>query len=355
MNKIISSLPDSSNSHEVFIIAEGGVNHNGTLKDALELVEAAKDAGCDAIKFQTWKTELVYDSKLSVTPEYQKRAMGVSKSEFQIIRDLELSWSDFRVIKKHAEKIGIIFFSTPDEKVSLDFLIELDVPIIKIASQDLTNDILIRQVLATGKPIILSTGASTLAEVAHAVELLENAPKLYLLHCVSAYPTPAVEANLSCISTLSAAFGRPIGFSDHTNGNATALIALGLGARIFEKHLTLDLEQKGPDHQASLIPTEMWDYCKHLREGVLSLGNGKKAILEIERDVRSAFMRFPVAGADIQKGELIKEGDVNLVKTSTGIPSKYWDLLFASKSNKLILKGSVLKWSDLIFEENSEF
>jgi len=354
VNKILSSLPDSSNSDSVFIIAEGGVNHNGTLNDALELVEAAKDAGCDAIKFQTWKTELVYDSKLSLVPEYQKRAVGVSKSEFQIIKDLELSWSDFRAIKAHAEKIGIIFFSTPDEKVSLDFLMELDVPIIKIGSQDLTNDILIRQVLATGKPIILSTGASTLSEVAHAVELLMNAPKLYLLHCVSAYPTPAVEANLSCISTLAAAFSRPIGFSDHTNGTATALVALGLGARIFEKHLTLDLKQEGPDHQASLIPTEMQKYCKHLREGILSLGNGQKAILEIERDVRSAFMRFPVASVDIQKGESIKEGDVNLVKTLNGIPSKYWDLLFTSKSNKLILKGSVLKWSDLIFEENSE-
>ncbi len=338
--------------NNVFIIAEAGVNHNGDLNVAKKLVDVAANCGCDAVKFQTWKTEKVYCQERSIKPEYQKRTTDKEESEFDTIKKLELSFEEFRELKAYCDALDILFLSTPDEQESANFLIdELRVPIIKTASQDVTNIPFLRYLGGKKMPLVFSTGAATLVEVLEGVEaILNESDKLIILHCVSSYPAPLEDLNLNVISRLAAITNCPVGFSDHTRGIEAACAALALGARFFEKHFTLSHDQKGPDHQASLIPEELAFYVSTLRALHLALGDGRKRIMPSEIENRKAFRRFLVSSRNIQKGERVGLDDFHFKKVSAGIaPKQIYDILGASAAVD-IQEGEVIQWKQFKFE-----
>ena len=328
-----------------FIIGEAGVNHNGSLSVALDLVEAAAASGCDAVKFQTWRTERVYSPALSLKPAYQLAGTPADESEFDTIRKLELSYDDFREIKTACDRRGITFISTPDEIESAEFLVGLGVPFLKIASQDVTNVPLLEQFSQLGVPLLVSTGAATLAEVAAAVEAVSRrCNDVALLHCVSSYPVAIEYMNLGAITRLSSAFGLPVGLSDHSVSADAALVAVGLGARIFEKHLTLDSSAEGPDHQASMMPDQLKDYGDRIRAAFDGLGNGVKRVMAIEEDVREAFSRYLVANSSLPAGHVVAMEDLDFRKTAGGIAPKHLDLVVGATLRRSVFEGTTLTW-----------
>ena len=332
----------------LFIIAEAGVNHNGNIDTAFQLVDAAVKAGCDAVKFQTWVTEKVYSRDKSIKPEYQVRTTDAAESEFDTIKKLELSYEDFKHIKSYCDQKGILFFSTPDEDDSADFLARLGVGLMKTASQDVTNIPFLRHIARLGMPVIFSTGACTLAELAEGVETISaETNELVILHCVSSYPAPVDQMNLSLISNLRRIFGCPVGLSDHTAGTEAACAAVALGARVFEKHLTLDKSMSGPDHQASLNPEEMLHYCQTLRGIRSALGDGVKRIMPCEENTRKAFRRFIVAACDLPAGTILRAEDCCFKKVVDGISPRYLELVVGSQLTADVAEDTVLTWAML--------
>lgn len=323
---------DAEAGNGIFVIAEAGVNHNGELKLALELVDAARAAGCDAIKFQTWITDKVYSRSRSLKPDYQLAGTAASESEYDTIRRLELSHADFARIKAHCDRTGILFFSTPDEGESARFLAELGVTLMKTASQDVTNLPFLRDVASLGLPVIYSTGACTMAELAAGVEAIRALnPNLAILHCVSSYPAPLDQMNLKVIPVLRSMFGLPVGFSDHTTGIEAACAALALGARIFEKHLTLDRALSGPDHQASLMPEEMARYTQTLRALEGALGDGHKRIMPCEENTRLAFRRYIVVDRALAAGHRLGAADISFKKVGAGLDPSLVGLVLGAR------------------------
>jgi N,N'-diacetyllegionaminate synthase len=333
---------------DLFVIAEAGVNHNGKVETALQLVDAAVRAGCNAVKFQTWITENVYSRDKSVKPEYQSRTTSAIESEFETIKNLELSYEDFGRIKGYCDQQGILFFSTPDEVDSADFLVRLGVGLMKTASQDVTNTPFLRYVARLGMPVIFSTGACTLTELAEGVEtILAETLELIILHCVSSYPAPPEHMNLSLIPNLQHMFGCPVGLSDHTTGAEIACAAVALGARVFEKHLTLDKTMSGPDHQASLDPQEMLLYCRSLRSVRTALGDGVKRIMPSEENTRRAFRRFVVAARDLPAGTVISPLDIHFKKVVDGIAPRYLDLVIGAQITARVAADTAITWEML--------
>jgi N,N'-diacetyllegionaminate synthase len=333
---------------DLFVIAEAGVNHNGKVETALQLVDAAVRGGCNAVKFQTWITEKVYSRDKSVKPEYQSRTTSAIESEFETIKNLELSYEDFGRIKGYCDQKGILFFSTPDEVDSADFLARLGVGLMKTASQDVTNTPFLRYVARLGLPVIFSTGACTLTELAEGVEtILAETLELIILHCVSSYPAPAEHMNLSLIPNLQHMFGCPVGLSDHTTGAEIACAAVALGARVFEKHLTLDKTMSGPDHQASLDPQEMLHYCRSLRSVRAALGDGVKRIMPSEENTRRAFRRFLVAARDLPAGTVIGPLDIHFKKVVDGIAPRYLDLVIGAQITARVAADTAITWEML--------
>ena len=329
----------------LFIIAEAGVNHNGDLDTALRLVDAALEAGCDAIKFQTWITEKVYCTHRSLKPEYQARATDAMESEFDTIKKLELPFDAFRRIKDYCDQRGILFFSTPDELDSAKFLVELGVPLMKTASQDVTNTPFLRHLSGLGLPIIFSTGACSLPELAEGVEAVSaHTQEIIILHCLSSYPAPPEQLNLSVIPGLAAMFGFSVGFSDHTTGVEAACAAVALGARVFEKHLTLDRNMPGPDHQASLDPAAMQTYCRALRAVHQALGDGVKRVMPCEMDARNAFGRFIVAARDLPGGSVLLESDCLFKKVVEGIAPKHLEMVVGRTLLHAVAADTPIAW-----------
>ena len=249
-----------------FIIAEAGVNHNGSVELAKKLIDAAKDAGADAVKFQTFKAESVV-VKDAQKAEYQKETTGEG-SQYEMIKKLELTEEDFRELADYAKEKDIMFLSSPFDKESVDLLNELDVPAFKVGSGEITNLPLLRYIAKKEKPIILSTGMSTLGEIEEALDVIrsEGVEDIILLHCVSNYPARIEDVNLRALGTLKQAFKLPVGFSDHTLGITAPIAAVALGACVIEKHFTLDRNLPGPDHKASLEPEELKEMAKAIRE-----------------------------------------------------------------------------------------
>ena len=304
----------------LFIIGEAGVNHDGRLVTAKTLVDVAVNAGCDAVKFQTWITEKVYSRELSVKPEYQRRSTGDEESVYDTIKKLELPLEALVELKKYCDDRGILFFSTPDEQDSADFLIDLGVTLMKSGSQDVTNLPFLRYLARLGIPLIFSTGAATEAELSAAVSVLETErAQFMMLHCVSSYPAPLNELNLRLIPALHEKYGVPVGFSDHTLGTDAASAAVALGARVLEKHFTLAKDAPGPDHQASATPNELRHYVDVLRSIHRGLGDGVKRIMPSEEDTRNAFRRFLVTSHPIVEGSVLGADDFVFKKVSTGI------------------------------------
>jgi N,N'-diacetyllegionaminate synthase len=314
----------------VFIIAEAGVNHNGKLDLALRLCDVAKRAGVDAVKFQTFKTDKILTKTVSLA-DYQSENIKQEKSQFEMIRELELSYFDFEKIKQYCDQIGILFLSTPDEEDSLDFLVDrLKLVLVKVGSGEVTNIPYLRAIGKKKLPVILSTGMSTLAEVALAYNelLAAGAAHVDLLHCTTNYPCPMDEVNLNAMLTLRDAFKCVVGYSDHTLGIEVSIAAVALGAQIIEKHFTLDKSLPGPDHVASLDEQELTAMVKSIRNIEMSFGNGIKAPNASEIKISKVVRRNIVAATNIVKGESYNNLNL-LVKRSggDGIPAIYWDLV----------------------------
>ncbi|MBV9499257.1 MAG: N-acetylneuraminate synthase, partial [Acidobacteriaceae bacterium] len=281
------------------LIAEAGVNHNGSLDMALRLVDAAVDAGADIVKFQTFKSEEV------VTPQapkadYQLQNSGRDESQLEMIKRLELPEEAFSTIQSHCRERGIVFLSTPFDCHSADLLYGMGVPAFKIPSGEITNHPFLAHIARKGKPLIVSTGMSDLQEVANAVEVLHAAAnrELVLLHCVSNYPAAPACVNLRVMKTLEERFGVPVGYSDHTEGTAIALAAAAMGACVIEKHFTLDRTLPGPDHRASIEPLELAAMVRSVRDVEAALGDGVKRPAAGEGNTAAVARRSLVAAHD---------------------------------------------------------
>jgi N,N'-diacetyllegionaminate synthase len=320
--------------NRVFIIAEAGVNHNGSLELALRLVDAAAEAGADAVKFQTFKTEKIL-TLAAPSAAYQERNVGGGKSQFDMIKELELSYPDFRRIQAHCKQRGIRFLSTPDEEDSLDFLDSLGMDLIKVGSGEVDNIPFLRKVGAKRKDVILSTGMSDLGEVERAYRTLlaAGAGSVALLHCTTNYPCPMGEVNLKAMLTLKGAFKTRVGYSDHTDGIEVSLAAVALGARILEKHFTLDKSMPGPDHKASLDLPQLKELVRCARNVEACLGDGVKRPAASEREIAPAVKKSIVAKCAIPRGTAFSEDNLTVKRAGgKGIPAAHWDLVLGRKA-----------------------
>lgn len=294
-----------------FVIAEAGVNHNGSLGRAVQLVDAACEAGADAVKFQTFRADRLVSAG-APKAAYQRERTGAEETQREMLRRLELSEEDHRALAAHCSERGILFLSTPFDEQSVDLLMSLGVPALKMGSGELTNLRLLRHAARQGVPLILSTGMANLDEVARAVQSVtaEGCTECALLHCVSAYPADPGSVNLRAMDTLRGRFGGPVGFSDHTRGIEVAIAAAALGAELIEKHFTLSRNERGPDHAVSLEPLELKAMIYAIRNVEKALGDGCKQPVEEERDValaarRSLFTAVPLRAGTALTAEML--------------------------------------------------
>ncbi len=329
----------------VFIIAEVGVNHNGDINLAYKLIDVAKEAGANAVKFQTFKTEKVI-SKHAPMAEYQKKNLGKDISQYEMVKKLELSFDDFIKLKEYADEKGIIFLSSPFDHESIDFLENL-VPYYKIPSGEIVNYPYLRHIASKGKPIIMSTGMATLGEVEKALDTIRSVNpdvEIYLLHCTTNYPTPFEEVNLKAMLTLKEAFKLPVGYSDHTLGIEIPVAAVALGAVIIEKHFTLDKDLPGPDHKASLEPDELKAMVRAIRNVEKALGNGIKKPNPSEERIKKVARKRIVAARSIDEGEILKEEDVILKRSSEGLEPEFLDVIVGKKLIKPVKEDEPITW-----------
>ncbi len=317
------------------VIAEAGVNHNGSIDLALRLCDSAKKAKADIIKFQTWNTELLLTKNVGQA-EYQASNTGVTESQYEMLKRLELSYDDFRMIKQYCDKIGLTFASTADEPKSLDFLIELGIPFIKVGSSDIGNVSFLRYIGSKGLPVILSTGMSAMEDVALSVQALQEggAKEITLLHCTTSYPCPYRDVNLKAMISLREYFGLPVGYSDHTIGNEIAVAAVALGASIIEKHFTLDCGMDGPDHAASTEPPVFHKMVKEIRNVENCLGDGVKKPTEMEIDISKVVMKRIVANSSIHIGDTFTVDNICVKRHDQGVLAKEWDAVIGKKSTR---------------------
>jgi len=313
----------------VLIIAEAGVNHNGSLDLALKMVDEAKRAGADIVKFQTAIPEKVI-SKYADKAEYQKKTTGNEESQLEMCKRIHLKLSDYDIIKKYCEEVGIEFLSTPFDLESIDYLEKLGIRLWKIPSGEITNLPYLIKIAKTGKPVIMSTGMSELNEVEEAVNVLKKggAGEITLLHCTTEYPAPFESVNLRAMNTLREKFGTKVGYSDHTVGFEAAVAAVVLGASVIEKHFTLNHNMEGPDHKASLEPEEFEVMVNNIRLIEKALGDGVKQPAEAEKKNIAIARKSIVAAKDIKKGEVLTEENITVKRPGSGIsPMKWFEVL----------------------------
>jgi N,N'-diacetyllegionaminate synthase len=326
-----------------FIIAEAGVNHNGDIKLAKKLIDAAKSAGADAVKFQTFRAEEIV-TRTAEKAAYQKKTTGACESQYAMLKKLELGPEDFRKLSDYSCKKNIIFLSTPFDEGSVDIIDNLDVPAFKIPSGEITNFPLLRYIARKNKPVILSTGMSVLKEIKEAVTILqkEGTGEIALLHCISSYPAPAKDINLRFMGILKRTFSLPVGLSDHSVGIYVPLAAVAMGACIIEKHFTLDRGLPGPDHQASLEPGELKEMIAAIRIVEKALGNGIRRLTKDEETIKKAARRSLVARVDIPAGAVIKKDMLAIRRPGTGLEPIFMDSIVGEVTVKKIARGEVI-------------
>lgn len=304
-----------------FVIAEAGVNHNGDLDLAMQLVDAAAAAGADAVKFQTFRTEQLMTSS-APKAAYQERATGTEGTQSDMIRALELSEDAHRTLLARCEERGIVFLSTPFDEASADLLTELGVPLFKTGSGELTSLSLLRHIARKKRPMIVSTGMANIGEVEAALGAIhaEGNRDVAVLHCVSSYPAPTEDVNLRAMDTMRRAFDVPVGYSDHTLGAEIAIAAVALGACIIEKHLTMSCALPGPDHQASMEPAELTAMVSALRRVEAALGDGRKRPRACEENTAAVARRSLVSRVSIPAGAEVTDAMLVLKRPGTGVP-----------------------------------
>jgi len=330
--------------NKVIIIAEVGVNHNGSLSKALKLIDVAKKSGSDFVKFQTFIPELL------VIPEAKKAKYqnknDKSKNQLEMLGRLAIPLSSFVKKKRYCKKKKIKFLSTPFDIKSAKFLNKIHQKIIKISSGDLNNYPLLKEVSKYAKRIILSTGMSSLKEINDAIKTIKSFNKktiINILHCTSQYPAKEKDLNLRAINLLKKRFNLEIGYSDHSRGNEASIAAVALGAKIIEKHLTLNNNLKGPDHKASLNPIDFKKFVVSIRKTEVSLGKEKKILTKSERDVKVVARKSIVASLDIKKGELFTDKNISTKRPSIGLSPMKWNTIIGKKSRHNYKKNDFIK------------
>lgn len=311
------------------IIAEAGVNHNGSIENAKKLAKIAKECGADIVKFQTAKLESLV-SKYADMAEYQKKNIGRKMSQQEMLKTILLSFDEFKELAHYCEQIGIAFLSTPFDLESIDFLDNLGCDVWKIPSGEITNLPYLEKIAKTHKDIILSTGMCEMQEVREAVDILEKngARKITLLHCTTEYPTLYGDVNLNAMITLRNEFNFEVGYSDHTKGIEVPIAAVAMGATVIEKHFTLDRSMEGPDHKASLEPNELREMVNAIRNIEQALGNGEKKPVASELNNRIVARKSIIASKHIRKGDIFSAENVTTKRPGNGIsPMKWYEVI----------------------------
>ena len=322
---------------KVFVIAEAGVNHNGRLDLALKMVDVAARAGADAVKFQTFRSHKEI-SKYAEKAEYQKETTGDDESLLEMAIKLELSEEAHRQLFDYCKKQGILFLSSPFESDSIDFLDRLGLELLKIASGQVTNLPFLRKIGALRKQLIMSTGMASLEEVREALDILVAAgtqkERITILHCTTAYPTPFEEVNLNAMITMREQLGVRVGYSDHTLGIEVPVAAVAMGARVIEKHFTLDRNLEGPDHRASLEPGELRAMVSAIRNIEKAMGDGVKRSSPSEEINKPIARRSIVAARKIRKGEIFSEDAITVKSPAIGLSPMDWDFVIGKTAKQ---------------------
>ena len=317
-----------------YFIAEAGLNHNGDMNTAKQLIETAKDCGANAIKFQTFKTE----EFLSKSSQY-----------FDLFKDVELTYEEFGELFDYAKNIDISFFSSPFDITSADALNDLNVPCFKIASSDLTNFPLLEHISKFNTPMIISTGLATMNEIIETIEICkQNNNQLIILHCIANYPTQPDETNLDAILTMKQKFPFPIGYSDNGDSTLVDLVAVSLGATVIEKHFTLDKNSKGPDHSFSIEPNELKKLISQIRQIKQIKGNGIKSPQESEVPNINAIRKSITAKSDLQENQILTMNDLSIKRPASGIEPKFFNQVLGKKLKKFIKQDTPISWNDLL-------
>lgn len=335
------------------IIAEAGVNHNGSIELAKQLIDAAADAGVDYVKFQTFKTENLV-SRSAKMADYQKRNMSVGEnSQYSMLKKLELSPQQHYELVSYCNEKGINFFSTAFDLDSVDFLASLHLGLWKIPSGEITNYPYLRKIASYKEPVILSTGMSTFDEIADAISVLikfgVSKEQITILHCNTEYPTPMNDVNLKAMHTIGEKFSVNVGYSDHTQGIEVPIAAVALGATVVEKHFTLDCTMDGPDHKASLEPKELKAMVTAIRNIEQALGNEEKKVSTSEGRNKSVARKSIVAAKDIEKGELLTEENLTVKRPGGGISPMKWEYIIGTRAIRTFEADE-----QIIFNEGNE-
>lgn len=312
--------------NKVFIIAEAGVNHNGDINLARQLIDVAYEAGVDAIKFQTFKAEKLV-SKTAKKAEYQEKTTGTEETQFEMIKKLELDMSTHEELIAYCKAKGIMFLSTPFDLESIEMLNVLGIEVFKIPSGEITNLPYLKKIAQLDKQMILSTGMATLGEIEDCLQVIRTYSNRepIVLHCNTEYPTPMEDVNLSAMLTIKEAFKCEVGYSDHTSGIEIPIAAVAMGAKVIEKHITLDKNMEGPDHKASLEPHELKNMVQAIRNIEMALGSGIKHPSKSEIKNKEVARKSIVAACDIKVGELFSEDNLTIKRPGNGISPMRWE------------------------------
>ena len=326
-----------SNSDKVIIIAEAGVNHNGNYDLAVKMIHEAKRAGADYVKFQTAVPELVI-STFAPKAEYQKETTGADESQLDMCRAIHLPLTDYVKLAAICKEEGIGFMSTPFDLVSIDVLEELDMDYWKIPSGEITNLPYLRKIASKGRRVIMSTGMCEMQEIADALAVLEagglTRDQITLLHCNTQYPTPFADVNLAAMHTIAATFGTKVGYSDHTRGIEVPIAAVAMGAKVIEKHFTLDCNMEGPDHKASLEPHQLKAMVDAIRNVEEAIGSAEKHATASETPNKEVARKSIVAARAIAKGEVLTEENITVKRPGNGISPMLWDSVIGTKAKR---------------------
>lgn len=331
---------------KTFIIAEAGVNHNGSLEVARKLIDAAVDAGADAVKFQTFRADRLV-CKSSAKADYQEKTTDADESQFDMIKKLELNEDAHKKLIDYCKDKGIIFLSTPFDLESIDMLDNLSIEIFKIPSGEITNLPYLRRIGRLKKKVILSTGMADIREIGNAINVLSKAgmrkKDITVLHCNTEYPTPFEDVNLSAMLTIRDAFKVKVGYSDHTLGIEVPAAAVALGATVIEKHFTVDKNMKGPDHKASLEPDELKAMVLAIRNLEKAIGNGEKVPSASELKNRSVVRKSIVALQRVKKGDILSDKNITVKRPGTGISPMKWDSVVGKRAVRDFEKDEMIE------------
>ncbi len=333
--------------NHTIIIAEAGVNHNGSIQMAKELIDAAKKCGVDYVKFQTTKGPEAVTSKYARMADYQKNNLREDESQLEMLRKILLKMDDFKALRDYCNEKDVKFMSTPFDLESVDYLAELGMDFMKVPSGEITNLPYLRKIARLHIPVIMSTGMCSLGDIEAAMYVLTNnglkESEISLLHCNTEYPTPFPDVNLNAMLTLKQCFGVRVGYSDHTKGIEVPIAAVAMGAEIIEKHFTLDKNLPGPDHVASLEPHELKSMVDSIRNIEMALGNGLKKVSSSEQKNISIARKSILAACEIKKGEVFTEDNLTVKRPGNGISPMKWDEVLGKAAKRDFVEDELIE------------